>query len=85
MLNVVARYFRDPTHHVIHLRNDLFQEIRLFTGDLFRDSVCERQDALQPSQKTQRHLVDLFLFFQELLGQILASSAYRHQSREPQT
>ena len=79
MFNVVARYFCDSMHHVIHLRDDLLQEIRLFTDDFFRNNVCERQDVLQPSQKTQRYPVDLVLFFQKLSGQGLASSAYRHQ------
>ena len=65
-------------HHVKHLRDDLLQEIRLFTDDFFRDSVRERQDALQPGQKTQGYLIDLVLFFQELSGPGLATSAYRH-------
>ena len=65
-------------HHVKHLRDDLLQEIRLFPGDFFRDSIRERQDALQPVQKTQGYLIDFVLFFQELCDQGLATSAYRH-------
>jgi len=44
MCDVVVRNFRDPVHHLIHSRNDLLQEIRLFTDcfvlDYFiRDNV----------------------------------------------
>ena len=68
MFDVVERHFCDPIHDVEHSRDDLVQEIRLFTDDFFRDNVCERQDALQTSQKTRRYLVDLVSFFQELSG-----------------
>jgi hypothetical protein len=75
MFDVVARHFCDPVHHFKHSRDHLLQEIRLFTDDFFRDNVCERQDALQPVQKTRRYLVILVLFFQELNGQALSSAA----------
>ena len=68
MFDVVTRHFSDPVHHFKHSRNDLLQEIRLFTDDFFRDNVRERQDSVQPVQKTRRHLVVLILFFQELNG-----------------
>ena len=75
MFNVIARHLCDPMHHVKHSRDDLLQEIRLFTHDFFRDNVCKRQDARQPVQETRRHLVDLVLFFQELNVQALPSAA----------
>ena len=78
MFDVVARHFRDSMHHVKHLRDDLLQEIRLFTDNFFHDNVCEKQDALQPGQKTQGYLVDLVLFFQELSDRGLATSLTRH-------
>jgi hypothetical protein len=74
-VDVVARNFRDPVHHLKHSRDDLLQEIRLFADDFFRDNVRERQNALQPVQKTQWYLVILVLFFQELNGQALPSAA----------
>ena len=74
VFDVVTRHFCDPIHHFKHSRDHLLQEVRLFTDDFFRDNVCERQDALQPVQKTQRYLVDLILFFQELNGHELPSA-----------
>jgi len=47
------------------------QEIRLFTDDVFRNHVRERQNALQLVQNTRWYLVILVLFFQELDGQAL--------------
>jgi len=66
MFDIVARNFCDPVHHLKHSRNDLLQEVRLFTGDFFRNHVRERQNALQPVQKTRWYLVVFVLFFQEL-------------------
>ena len=74
MLDIVARYFRDPIHHFKHSRDHLLQEIRFFTDDFSRNNVCERQNTLQPVQKTQWYLVDFVLFFQELKGQGLPSA-----------
>jgi len=47
MFDVVVRNSRDPVHHLIHSRDDLLQEIRLFADyfvlDYFvRDNVRER-------------------------------------------
>ena len=42
MCDVVARNFRDPVHHLMHSRDDLFQEIRLLADYSVRDSVRER-------------------------------------------
>ena len=75
MFDVVARHFRGRLHHLKHSRDDLFQEIRFFAHDFFRNNVREWQNALQPVQKTQRYLVDPVLFFQELSGQGLATTS----------
>ena len=69
MLDIFARHFCDPAHHFKHPRDDLLQNIRLFTNDFFHDNVRERQDALQPVQKIRGYLVILVLFFQELDGE----------------
>jgi len=45
------------------------QEICLFTDDFFRNHVRERQNALQPVQKTQWYLVVFVLYLQELTVQ----------------
>ncbi len=74
MLNVVARHFRDSVHHFKHSRDDLLQDICIFTHDFFRDNVRERQDALQPVQKTRRYLIILVLLFQELNGETLPTN-----------
>ena len=66
MFDIVARNLCDPVHHLKHSRDDLLQEIRLFTGNFFRNYVCERQNALQPVQKTRWYLVVFVLFTQEL-------------------
>jgi len=47
MCDVVVRKFCDPVHHLIHSRDDLLQEIRLFADyfilDYFvRDNVREK-------------------------------------------
>jgi hypothetical protein len=75
VFDVLARHFCDPVHHFKHSREDLLQEIRLFTDDFFRDNVRERQDASQPVQNTRRYLFVLVLFFQELNSQALPSAA----------
>jgi len=75
MFDIIARHFRDRIHHFKHSRNDLLQQIRLFTNDFFCDNVCEGQDALQPVQKIQGYLVDLALLFQDLNGQASPSAA----------
>jgi len=66
MFDIVAGSFCDPVHHLKHSRDDLLQEICLFTDDFFRDKFRERQNMLQPVQKTRRYLVIFVLFFQEL-------------------
>ena len=74
MFDVVARHFSNPAHHFKHSRDDLLQDIRLFTNDFFRDNVREKQDALQPVQKTRGYLAILVLFFQKLDREILATN-----------
>ena len=76
MFDIVARNFRDLVHHLIHSRDDLLQEVRLFADyfihDYFvRDNVRESQYALQPVQKAQWCLVVLVLYLQQLNGQAL--------------
>ena len=71
MSDVVARNFCDPVHHFIHSRDDLLQEVRLFTDYFVRDNVRERQNALQPVAKARWDLVVLVLNLQELNGQVL--------------
>jgi len=67
MCDVVVRNFRDFVHHLIHSRDDLLQEIRLFADYFVRDDfVREMQDALQPVQKDGWYLVVLVLYLQEL-------------------
>jgi hypothetical protein len=75
VFDVLARYFSDPVHYFEHPREDLLQEICLFADDFLRDNVREIQDALQPLHKTQRYLVVLVLFVQELNSQALLSAA----------
>ena len=75
MFDIVARNFRDFVHHLIHSRDDLLQEIRLFADYFVRDNIREWQNALQPIQKTRWYLVVLVLFFQELNIQALPSAA----------
>jgi hypothetical protein len=77
VFHVLARYFSDPVHHIEHPREDLLQEICLFTDDFLRDNVRERQDALQPLHKNRRYLVVLVLFLQELNSRRLPSAADR--------
>jgi len=69
MFDVVARHLSDPVHYFKHSWDDLLQEIRLFTDDLFRYHVRERQNALQPVQKTRWYLFVLVLYLQELTVQ----------------
>jgi len=67
MCDVVVRNFRDPVHHLIHSRDDLFQEIRLLADYFVRDYfVREMQNTLQSVQKDGWHLVVLVLYLQEL-------------------
>ena len=73
MFDVVTRHFRGRLHHPEHSRDDPLQEIRFFAYNFFRDNVRERQNALQPVQKTQGYLIDLVLFFQKLSDQGLAT------------
>jgi len=47
------------------------QEVRLLADDFLRDNVRERQNVLQPFQKTRWHLVALVLYLQELCGPAL--------------
>ena len=61
-------------HHFKQFRDDFRQQIRLFTNDFFLDNFCEGQDVLQPVQESQRYMVDLVLFFQELNSQALPSA-----------
>jgi len=75
MFNVLACSPCDLAHHLKHSRDDLLQEICLFADDFFRDDVRERQNTFQPVQKTQRYLIVLIFFFQELNGQALPSPA----------
>ena len=76
MLDIVARNFRDFVNHLIHSRDDLLQEVRLFADffvrDYFvRDNVREGQNVLQPAQKARLYLVVLVLYLQQLNGQAL--------------
>ena len=71
MFDIVTRNFCDLVHHLIHSRDDFLQEIRLFPDYFVCNNVRERQNALQPVQKTQWHLVVLILYPQELNGQVL--------------
>ena len=73
MFDVVARHLCGHFHYLKHSRDDNLQEIRFFAYYFFRNDVRERQNALQPLQKTQGYLVDLVLFFQELIHQGLAT------------
>ena len=74
MFDIVARNCRDFVHNLIHSRDDLFQEVRLFADyfvrDYFvRDNVRESQNALQPVQEAQWYLAVLGLSLQQLHGQ----------------
>jgi len=72
MCDVVVRSFRDFVHHVIHSRDDLLQEIRLFADYFVHDYlVREMQNALQSVQKAGWYLVVLVLNLQELNHQAL--------------
>jgi hypothetical protein len=73
MFYVVARCFCDPVHHLKHPRDDLLQDI--FAHDFFRNNVCERQNAVQPVEKTPKLLVELVLFSEKLSSQALPSAA----------
>ena len=58
MFDIIARNFCDLVYHLIHSRDDLLQEVRLFADyfvrDYFvRDNIRESQNALQPVQKAQ--------------------------------
>ena len=75
MLDVVARNPRNLEHHLIHPWDYILQQVRLIADDFVRDNVRERQNALQPVQKTGWYLVVLVLFFQELNSQALPTSA----------
>jgi len=77
MFDIVARKFGDLVHHIIHTRDDLLQELRLLADDILRDIVRERQNVLQPLQKTRWHLIVLVLYLQELYGQALPPLAIR--------
>ena len=46
MFDVVARHFCNIVHHFIHPWDDLVQQIRLFTHDVLRHNIRERQDVL---------------------------------------
>jgi hypothetical protein len=50
------------------MRDNLLQEIRLFTNYFVCDLIRKKKDALQPTRKAQQHLIVLVLFFQELNG-----------------
>lgn len=71
MHDVVARNLRDPVYHLKHSRNDRRQEICLFTDNFIRNSVCERQNVIQPAQKIRWYLFILVLHLHELDGQAL--------------
>ena len=47
------------------------QEICLFTDNFIRNSVCERQNVIQPAQKIRWYLFILVLHLHELDGQAL--------------
>jgi hypothetical protein len=53
------------------MRDNLLQEIRLFTNYFTCDLIRKNQDALQPIGKAQQHLIILVLFLQELNGPAL--------------
>ena len=72
MLNIVARKFRDPLHNLEHSRDELLQDLCLFADDFTYGLVCQRQNALQPIQEDQWHLVTFVLFLQELSGLALS-------------
>ena len=72
-------------HHLIHSREDLLQEIRLFADYFVRDNVRERQNALQPIQKARWYLVVLVLFLQELNIQALPTTLTASSKHKPQT
>ena len=85
MFNIVARKFRDLVHHLKHSRDDLFQEIRLFADDFFRDPVRKWQYTLQAVQKIRWYLIVLILFFQELNNQPLPLVPTASSEHKPQT
>jgi len=73
MCDVVVRSFRDSVHHVIHSRDDLLQEIRLFADYFVHDYFFgEMQNALQSVQEDGWYLVVLVLYLQELNHQALS-------------
>ena len=72
-------------HHLIHSREDLLQEIRLFADYFVRDNVRERQNAMQPIQKARWYLVVLVLFLQELNIQALPTTLTASSKHKPQT
>jgi len=73
MCDVVVRNFCDSVHHLIHSRDDLLQEIRLFANYFGGDSfVREMQNVLQSVQKDAWYMVVLALYLQELNHQALS-------------
>ena len=73
MFDIVTRKFCDPVHYLIHSRDDLLQQIRLFADYLVcHYFVChnirKRQNALQLVQKAEWYMVVLVLYIQELHG-----------------
>jgi len=72
MFNIVTRKFRDPLNNIEHSRDDLVQDLCLFAYDFIYGLVCQRQNALQPIQKDQWHLIAFVLFLQELNGLVIS-------------
>jgi len=73
MCDVVVQNFRDSVHHLIHSRDGLLQEIRLFADYFVRGYfVRKMQNALQSVQKDGWYLVVLVLYLQVLNDQALS-------------
>ena len=70
--DIVARKFRNVSHHVEHSWDNLLHDICLVADHFIRDLFCQRQDASQSIENTRRDLVIFVLFLQELGGRALS-------------
>ena len=70
--DIVACELCNLSHHLEHSLDDVLQDFCLFTNDIVRDLLSQRQYALQSIQERRRHLVIFVLFLQELDSRALA-------------
>jgi hypothetical protein len=76
--NVLARKIRYLLHYFEHSRDGILQDIRLFVqeetdileNNLFIELGRQRENALQPIEKSRHHPIVFALFLQELNSQV---------------